>query len=211
MTLEGQLLVEGTDDQHIVWALCKQYQVTQSFSVEETGGIEELFKGLPQRIRDKYLGRLGIVIDADTNLDARWQKVKTLFDRFGYSMPDYPAAGGTIVIYPDEGMPYPSKVGVWLMPNNQTTGIIEDFMQELASVDDILFEEAQTTIQHIEKTVVEDLRFASKDRSKALIHTYLAWQQNPGTPMGLAITKKYFDADAALAQQFINWLNELFN
>ena len=47
-------------------------------------------------------------------------------------------------------------------------------------------------------------------RSKALIHTWLAWQEDPGTPLGLAVTKRYLDGDHALAQQFVQWLLRLF-
>ena len=48
-------------------------------------------------------------------------------------------------------------------------------------------------------------------KSKAFIHTWLAWQEDPGTPMGLAITKKYLSTnDKVLCNSFIEWLNLLF-
>ena len=48
-------------------------------------------------------------------------------------------------------------------------------------------------------------------KSKARIHTWLAWQENPGTPMGLAITKKYLSTDPVICEDFIKWMNKLFN
>ena len=48
-------------------------------------------------------------------------------------------------------------------------------------------------------------------KAKARIHTFLAWQEDPGTPMGLAITKKYLQADSDSCLPFIEWLNNLFN
>jgi len=42
---------------------------------------------------------------------------------------------------------------------------------------------------------VEERRFVESYATKALIHTWLAWQDDPGTPLGQAITKRYFDAD----------------
>ena len=30
-----QLLVEGKNDRHVVWALCQKYQVPKTFSVED--------------------------------------------------------------------------------------------------------------------------------------------------------------------------------
>ncbi|MEQ9549678.1 MAG: DUF3226 domain-containing protein [Coleofasciculus sp. G3-WIS-01] len=69
-----QLLVEGKNDRHVIWALCNQYQLPETFSVEVaeekgTEGIEALLAGLPARI-------LGIVVDTDQNLLARWQAVQ---------------------------------------------------------------------------------------------------------------------------------------
>lgn len=36
-------------------------------------------------------------------------------------------------------------------------------------------------------------------------------KEDPGTPMGLAITKRYLTTDSELCQQFVDWLNRLFN
>lgn len=53
-------------------------------------------------------------------------------------------------------------------------------------------------------------RFDEKDRPKALVHTYLASQKQPGTPMGLGIRKLYFDAQAELAIRFVSWVRSTF-
>ena len=52
-----QLLVEGKNDRHVIWALCGIYQLPQTFSVEiaqerGTEGIEALLSGLPARIEE---------------------------------------------------------------------------------------------------------------------------------------------------------------
>jgi hypothetical protein len=44
-----------------------------------------------------------------------------------------------------------------------------------------------------------------------LIHSWLAVQETPGTPMGLAITKRYLNTDDENCQVFIDWLKRLFN
>ena len=56
----------------------------------------------------------------------------------------------------------------------------------------------------------EERRFAEVHRSKALMHTWLAWQDDPGTPIGLAITKRYFDPETPHATAFVEWLSRLF-
>ncbi len=37
------------------------------------------------------------------------------------------------------------------------------------------------------------------------------WQEEPGKPMGQAITKRYLDATAPQAQQLIRWIRKLFD
>ena len=48
-------------------------------------------------------------------------------------------------------------------------------------------------------------------KSKAKIHTWLAWQKTPGTPMGTAITKRYLDTDNKMCDKFVEWITNLFN
>jgi hypothetical protein len=47
--------------------------------------------------------------------------------------------------------------------------------------------------------------------SEACIHTWLAWQKEPGKPMGVAITARYLDATTSHAQQLISWIRRLFD
>ena len=53
--------------------------------------------------------------------------------------------------------------------------------------------------------------FKPTHKSKAEVHTYLALQDEPGNPMGLAITKKTLDPETKIAQTFINWIKKLYN
>ena len=46
---------------------------------------------------------------------------------------------------------------------------------------------------------------------KAQLHTWLAWQEQPGTPLGLAITNRYLDANAPHAQKLMDWIRQLFD
>jgi hypothetical protein len=62
----------------------------------------------------------------------------------------------------------------------------------------------------VDEIPVEERRFAAVHSVKALIHTWLAWQDDPGTPLGQAITKRYFDADAPHVDQLLAWLTRLF-
>jgi len=147
-----QLLVEGKNDQHVIWALCKKYQVPETFSVEvpteEDGqGIEVLLEGLSARLKENNLLTLGIVVDADRDLLARWQSVRYRLSASGYqNIPEAPPPEGWVYAPPD--LP---KVGVWLMPNNQLPGMLEDFVAHLIPPDDVLLPKAEGILQEIEQ------------------------------------------------------------
>lgn len=204
-----QLLVEGKNDQHVIWALCKQHQLPETFSVEvpmeEDGqGIEVLLNQLPIRLREENLQTLGIVVDADSDLAARWEAVRDKLMKSKYeNIPKVPPAEGWVYAPPD--LP---RVGVWLMPNNQLPGMLENFVAQLIPFDDVLHPKAEAVLQEIEQDCLNC--YTSVHRPKALIHTWLAWQKTPGMPMGQAITAKVLSYDCAIAFSFVKWLQRLF-
>jgi hypothetical protein len=57
---------------------------------------------------------------------------------------------------------------------------------------------------------MDDRPFKEKLK-KAHVHTWLAWQEEPGTPMGLAITKKYLkNVHSEPCLRFISWIRRLY-
>ena len=203
MTRTQILFVEGTDDQHVIWALLKHNGFPTVFSVEQKGGVENLLAILPVQIKGSGVKALGIVIDADTNLSARWSTVRAILQTAGYqTVPPAPADAGTILSEAD--LP---KFGVWLMPDNVLTGMLEDFVAKLVPAGDAGFAHAKSVLNALPVGVQN---FAPGHFAKAHIHTWLAWQSDPGTPMGLALTKKYLDAGSLGAAGFLKWLEALF-
>ncbi|HEU5370317.1 MAG TPA: DUF3226 domain-containing protein, partial [Ktedonobacterales bacterium] len=99
-------------------------------------------------------------------------------------------------------------VGVWLMPDNTLSGMLEDFASFLIPSDDVLWPLAGDVVQQV---VIKKRLFPESHLMKARIHTWLAWQEEPGTPLGLAITRRYLDAAAPHAQQLVNWIRQLFD
>jgi len=210
-----QLLVEGKNDRHVIWALCQQYQLPETFSVEvpqeegtEEGaeGVEALLNGLPERLKAENLRTLGIVVDADRNLSGRWQSVKDKLSSIGYrDIPQSPPAEGWVCAPSD---PYLPRVGVWLMPNNQLPGMLEDFVAYLIPPGDTLYPKAEAILQELEQAGLN--RYSLIHHPKALIHTWLAWQEKPAMPMGQAITAQVLSCDCPIALIFIEWLKHLF-
>ena len=95
------------------------------------------------------------------------------------------------------------------MPDNVNLGMVEDFALSLVPQNDSLINEAESILQRIEQVGIQ--KYIPKHRSKAKIHTYLAWQDEPGAPIGQSITKRVLDPNHPIAQTFVqNWLVPLF-
>jgi hypothetical protein len=198
------LLVEGKDDKNVLEKLIAYYHVTDTtFEVKDTEGIANLLQALPTYFKGSDRTALGIMVDADNDLKVRWQSLSNILQKKGYTnLPTGPDSNGTII----EQLDLP-RVGIWLMPDNKMSGMLEDFISFLVpnSATNQLW-------QLSEKCLGEARSFsASIPEAKGRIHTWLAWQENPGTPLGLAITKRYLDPNVAQAQMLIDWVNRLFN
>jgi hypothetical protein len=198
-----KLLVEGNDDRHVIWALCEEYKITENFDVIDCEGFDNLKKRIPITFKVPEIETVGIVVDADEHLPSRWEVVKNLLSASGFSAP------GTL---PEAGLVMTNhlcKVGVWIMPNNSATGMLEDFISFLVPKEDKLFPVVHDTLNNIESQKLN--KYALKHKSKATIHTWLAWQEDPGTPMGFSITKKYLAPGNEVCQKFVEWLKALFS
>ena len=209
MAEKAQLLVEGKNDRHVIWALCEQYNVAETFSVElpsedDTSSVEILLASIPVRLKTSGLRALGIVLDADQDLRGRWQAIKQRLEAAGYAgVPDDPAPGGTIITVAAK-----PRVGIWLMPDNQVPGMLENFVAHLIPANDELSIKAKQILSEIEGQNLN--RYTLIHHPKAFIHTWLAWQKVPGQPMGQAITAHALNHNEALAQSFVEWLKALF-
>jgi hypothetical protein len=204
MPAEAVLLVEGQDDKHVVSKLLFSNILMDSYTVKDKEGIENLLKSLPVELRASDLKRLGLIVDADSPLRTRWDSVANVLKVLGYdTVPATPAIGGMILR--ETGKP---AVGIWLMPDNRADGMLEDFVKLLIPEDDALLPIVKAALDSVPS---EQRRFAQAHYSKAFIHTWLAWQEEPGVKMGAAITRKYLREDSPIAGDFIAWVRALLD
>jgi len=94
------------------------------------------------------------------------------------------------------------------MPDNRLPGMLESFVACLIPDGDPLDLRARDCLRQIECDGLN--RYRLIHRPKAFIHTWLAWQENPGLPMGQAITAQALNHNKVLAATFMGWLNCLF-
>lgn len=203
----NRLIFEGSDDRHVVMNLLYNHvysgdRLNDSFEPKEKEGIENLIGTLNEELKATDLGRLGIILDADTDLARQWGRVTRVLDEYGCrDVPAIPSAGGTIVVTNDG-----KKIGIWVMPDNQNAGALEDFVGKLIGEEDNLWPKAQADVNEIPG---KDRRFRETYLSKAHVHTWLAWQEEPGTKMGETFKKKYLDPEHPQALVFVEWIREL--
>ena len=204
-----QLLVEGNDDKCVISSLRKNLEIKESFEIEDCGGKDKLLEKLPTLLKGSgNLNTIGVVLDADSDLNKRWNEVRKILIKSGKynNVPENCDKAGTIIEPIEED---DIKIGVWLMPDNNSNGMLEDFISFLIPKDDKLLPKVEQVLSEIEEEKLN--KYKQIHKSKAKIHTWLAWQEDPGTPMGLAITKKYLSTTPVICNDFINWLKKLFN
>jgi uncharacterized protein DUF3226 len=202
------LLVEGLDDTHVLKHICGNRGVAHLDVVMDHGGVDKLLESIPVRLKASEDGDIvGVVVDADTDLEARWQSLRHHLIGVGYQdVPTEPVADGTILDTPPETLL--PRVGIWIMPDNQTRGILEDFLRFLVPEGSALFDHVESSVAAIPQG---GRLFSQLAEPKAVIHTWLAWQKDPGKPLGTAITARFLDPHVPQVDALVSCLNRLFS
>jgi hypothetical protein len=199
------LLVEGFDDLYVTANIWKKHFATPKtidhISIKDMNGVDLVQTAIKTELAGSGLENLGIVVDADDQLDVRWKTISTTLTQAGYSVPLLPEKTGTII----QELNKPT-VGVWLMPDNRLRGRLEDFLLYLIP------DPANDNLWFLsEKCVNEALLLDPQiPPGKARIHTYLAWKKDAGLPFGDAIAHSYFDTNKPEAILYLEWLKALF-
>lgn len=203
------LLVEGSSDQHAIIHLMKRHQYDWDDAenmrpfVLSYDGLANLPKAITAH---KAKQCLGIVVDADEHPEARWQELsKELLPIVEQQLPSQLDPAGLIV----KGREPNQSVGVWLMPNNCEKGALEDLVQELLPKQDCCWELAR------EQASAAKGRYGRSSTPhgfelKSQLHTWLAWQEEPGMSFGQALNKKILSSDSPTALLFMEWFLRLF-
>ena len=206
-TAPHRLIVEGKDDLHSIIHLTKRHGLdwddppAELPYVHDAGGIDEVMESIVTSA--KSFERLGVVVDADHSVDARWQSVRARFASLGVDLPVVPDPDGTVL----NCLGRPRRVGVWLMPANDREGKLEDFLATLVPADDACWAHAGAASLRAREL---GAAFSEPDTIKAQVHTWLSWQPEPGRALGTAITSCYFNHDSAEALKFVAWFRRLF-
>lgn len=202
-------LVEGTTDLHVISALCNQFNVPTNFEINPCGGVDQALEELDSLIlsTSPKIEIIGLIIDADKDycnnpeqsFSNRWDEVKLILEKYKYdNLQDFPR----ISTFTQKNKP---KIGIWLMPNNQNAGMLEDFL-----LDSILENHIKTAMDCVKKAKDDKITsFRNFHESKAIIHTYLSWLHKPGFVKTDSLINN-FKHDSEISRRFVDWLKRLF-
>lgn len=217
--MKQRILVEGADI-HLILHLClargikgrlkgfdSEDDFKQNFLINRGKlGKSEVLKGIRAAVKLPDITNLGIVVDADDSAESTWQSVRAALEKTGYTNLPAKTEPDGLIFQPN--LPYFPKVGVWIMPDNQNARSIEDLFLQLISEDNYHLQRA--------KAVVAELiaggknLFSKTSDNKAETHTWLAWQEEPGTSMGLAVKSNWVNTEHPLAERLTAWFSQLF-
>ena len=195
------LLVEGPDECHVVSKLLARYEIEPSFKIAPKGSFEELRSSIYNEVNAPKRRVLGILADANDHPDRRWQSISDQLRRAACDVPNQCSSTGTI--FPG---PRGTRVGVWLMPDNQHQGELEDFVAGMIPEGEPTWPRAR---QYIDDIPDCERKFRPGKLTRAYVHAWLATRREP-RPMGLAITAGDLLHDSPIAASFVDWLRMLF-
>ena len=208
MKKPNKLFVEGKNDKHVVSALCNYYNIPENFDIIPCDSIDQVFNHLKLALMDPTKNpKIGIIVDADQSIENRFKTFQSHISQTNfYDMGTLNLKESGLIMFPKEkGNPV---VGAWFMPDNKLNGMLEDFVMSFEGTDNTLMKEADSVLNTIEQKGIQ--KYKDIHRSKAKVHTYLAWQEVPGMPMGQAITTHVLNPNSSKAKIFVDWLSNLF-
>jgi hypothetical protein len=225
------VLVEGPDDLHAIAGFLRRHNLTERVESSTRGrlllrwkagavesrGVEIISAAGVEQVKDfnKTLAgmervdtreRVALIVDADENAQTRWESIANRLKESGYSPPRAPELGGTIMESPELET---ARVGVWIMPDNSSAGMLESFLRySVPQRAEPLWQTAESTVDEIRANFPEEIRFKTAHLDKAKMHTYLAWRDPPGVPIGQAIVKGLLSHDSDRTRTFLQWLSQ---
>lgn len=198
------LYVEGKDDENVIAHLLVRHGFPPSVfdRVVASGNKTEVLRAIGVSVPAGTGKSLGFILDADGDPRSTWQSAVSRLRGVGVKVPRaIPAAG-----FVGESKEFGTRVGIWIMPDNQRTGALEDFLRDLIRQGDQLLSHSENST---EKAKLLGAQFSDTNTKKAVLHAWLAWQETPGLPYGSAIRAHYLQVDSAAAEQFVAWCRSL--
>lgn len=215
------LLVEGDYDKEFIQKFCDHFLGANAVKVQvltpkgigiAQNGWRSIIDNLSiplKQLTNRDIDKFGIMLDADYSPDnsggfsSRYQLISSELKSSGYIIPNTPNLGKGDIFKHNNGLP---AIGLWIMPDHQSDGMIEGFIEKIISSDvnqQNLLSHASATVNSLPVTLFNNAIHTTK--SKVL--TWLAWQKKPGQ-LHRALTDGILDRSKAA--NFEAWLKSTF-
>lgn len=201
-SFESVILVEGKDDAIVVKRIVEG---NAEKSVETRGfeGKDRLLDNIEGFLLGSAAKSVGIIADANADLEDRWKAIRNRLTncKLGVEIPDRLPQDGLI-------LNCKPRVGVWLMPDNENSGALESFLEQMIP------EGAQwnLAVEYVNDAVGKGIESVRGKNDvwlmKAKIYAWLAIE-DPGMKTGTAIDSGKLKLDGELCQRFISWIKVL--
>lgn len=215
------LIVEGKDDLNSILHLLRRCKVLPELPPEdvhtspirfiEAGTKKGLLEDIPTRWKEVGISAIGYVLDADDDasewkgIQPTWAAVCHRLSQIGVTIKSSVPRGGFIGKIGENG----PRIGIWIMPNNESDGALEDFLIAQIDPQDQLFQFARAKTAEAGQLPITG-RFAESDLSKAELRCWLAWCEETGQPYGLAMQAGRFNVSVEPATGFADWVRTLY-
>lgn len=204
------LLVEGDDDRRVIPWLIEAHGIAWGppenpiVFIKDFGGIEAVLTpgAIEMELKTPGLEALGIMVDADDDASQRWQRIRARCQGAFPGLSETLPVTGLIATNATD-----LKLGVWLMPDNGSRGMLETFLTcLLPDATEPLWEFACEAVANAK---TRNAPFSDNHVDKARIHTWLAWQDPPGRQLHDAV-KFQMLKPSPLSAPFVAWFRLLY-
>jgi hypothetical protein len=200
------LLVEGKTDQYVIPEVCelggflwtRPPETKPHVRIRVAGSDEELLELLAVALKSNHEA-LGVVLDADTDPQGRWGALQAVYERVRGAR--WTQSNDGVVV---DG---PPRFGAWVMPDNRTIGMLEDLVATMCASNPDLRKHCEDAVDHA-KALGAD--YKPIHRSKAVVHTWLAWLDEPGSGIGSALKYRKLGTPSPEVLTFVHWFTRLF-
>ena len=189
-------LVEGKTDKIVFSSILKKLHISNANCVD-CNGIDKLLNDLTTFIKGSDARSIGIIVDANQSLGRRWQSIRDKLIRsdLEFELPKTPCHCGTVQEFGDQ------VIGIWVMPDNQKSGVLEDFVTELIPKDDVW----ELACDFVERAMDKGIPI---NESKSQVYAWLSIVA-PGIQMGTAFKANKLEFDTTNYKNFENWIKAL--
>ncbi len=212
------LLVEGETDKSFFEEICKKLSLNTTVQVapprdlggthNTKGGVLNHLKILLPQLEDGQLTNIAVIVDADyiehgSGGQKTVEQVSDVLESFDFTLKNSTSNQEGLLFKHSDGL---GDFGLWVMPNNNREGMLEDWIIECIKNDETaLFQQATTAVQQLSSP-----KFKTHLQAKAEVATWLAWQKTPGHGLYSVMKEGLLDENSVLYTKLGNWLKSIF-